>query len=865
MTQPKKQVHMICQAHLDPVWLWPWEDGLTETLSTFRIACDFCDQVKGFVFCHNEAILYQWVEEHDPALLKRIQKLVKAGRWHIAGGSWLQPDLNVPSGESHIRQFLFGKTYFQRVFGIEPTTAYNMDPFGQPEGYAQILAGCGFDSYIFCRPNPAQWELPTSSFRWRDRSGSEVIARRSDDHYLTQHNAYAKFKQALTNYKDEPQTMVLWGIGNHGGGPSREDLQEIKRFSKDHPQYEMIHSTPEAFFAPVAKQRETLPVIVGELQNCFRGCYTSMHRIKQAHRACESLMASTERMATMAWWQGKDEYPQADLEDAWKDILFGEFHDILPGSGTAEVEQDAHARFGHCVELLRRLRVKAFLRLLQDEKKALGETTPIFVWNPHSFPIQTDFECEFTFSNAMAKYGEAQIDLHDGHTGKNIPLQREQTVSPFPLDFRVKVVVPMLLEPFQMRRLDATWTKRKKPVIWKAPRVPKEHLTFKGKVLRAKINTRTGLLDFLAPAGGRKSFLKPGALRLGAWADLDHAWDCGDPVTAKNKEAFNQGKTYWRKSRGTFRLATKTEAAEILSPPYLSPERTKGMSPVRIIEQGPVRTIVEAVFIMGRSAVVRRYILSVTQGWLEVHDRIFWNERDTMLKLEMPLAYDAAATVSEMPYSAVTREVSSVRAEHVDHVNQRWVAVTEAGDEGRYVAILNDGLHGHSIAKNTLYTSVLRSPVYASPGINAKLDTECVRHWPRQDQGEHEARYRIVVGQEFNEKSVSREAQAMNIPPAWLIHHPTSSKASKPAKPFIRVSPASVSVAAVKKTETGRGLVVRLWNQSSKKVTATVTLGDVAGTTKITIGPQALKTLVLQRQGSQLKVQETNLIEAPVD
>jgi len=123
-----KTVHLVCNAHLDPVWLWEWQEGAAEAMSTFRVAADFCEEFDAFVFNHNEAILYRWVEQYEPALFRRIQRLVRRKRWHIMGGWYLQPDCNMPSGESFVRQILMGRDYFSRKFGVRPTTAINFEP-----------------------------------------------------------------------------------------------------------------------------------------------------------------------------------------------------------------------------------------------------------------------------------------------------------------------------------------------------------------------------------------------------------------------------------------------------------------------------------------------------------------------------------------------------------------------------------------------------------------------------------------------------------------------------------------------------------------------------------------------------------------
>ena len=155
-----KKIDLLCNAHLDPVWLWEWEEGAAEAISTFRVAADLCEQYDNFVFNHNEALLYRWVEEYEPALFARIQRLVQEGKWHIMGGWYLQPDCNMPSGESFVRQILVGRRYFQDKFDVQPTTAINFDPFGHTRGLVQIMAKSGYDSYIFCRPSQQDCPLP---------------------------------------------------------------------------------------------------------------------------------------------------------------------------------------------------------------------------------------------------------------------------------------------------------------------------------------------------------------------------------------------------------------------------------------------------------------------------------------------------------------------------------------------------------------------------------------------------------------------------------------------------------------------------------------------------------------------------------
>lgn len=871
--QARKRVHLICNAHLDPAWRWQWEDGLTEALSTFRVACEFCETVKGFVFCHNESLLYEWIEEHDPRLFERIRRLVRAGRWHIAGGAYLQPDLNGPSGESHIRQFLIGRNYFRRAFGAEPTTAYNFDSFGQPEGLPQILAGCGFNSYIFCRPSKHTYELPYEPFRWRDRSGNEVLVRRGDGHYVTANNLYAKFEGWLPRFKDEPVSMMLWGIGNHGGGPSRTELSEARRFAKDYPEYSLLHSTPEAFFREVRRLSKRLPVRIGEMQNCYPGCYVSMCRIKRAHRQCENLIAATERMAAMAWWMGRSEYPSKDLDSAWKDLLFGEFHDILPGSGIEPVERDALALFGHCSETLRRCKARLFLSLLEDEPPAQPEKTPIFVWNPHSFPVSTDLECEYHFSNLLSVPNGADIALCDARDGRRMTFQQEATTAPPPSGCRIRLAVPIRLGPFEKRRIEGSWKQLKsKPAAWKTPPLSRKYLALKSGFLKIVLNPRTGLVDFAGPAGARSSFVKEGALCPTVWPDYDHAWTCGDGATGDIAEGkTNLWGTPWGAPRSVFRLATRREASEIGAPGAMRHARGggAGIPPLRVIEHGPVRTIVEALFVTGASCIVRYYILSRTQAWFEVRDRILWNEPDAMLKIELPAAFRVANAIAETPYSAIVRPVTG---EHREWPNQRWVAITEGQSmertNGKFIAVLNETSTGHSVGGNALYVSVLRSPAYSSFGLDPRQDTHRNRYWPRMDLGQHEVRYRLMFGQNFRELAVSRASQVMNIPPEWIVFHPggegRQSESATYDAPVVSVSARNVLVVAIKKEEGGSRLVVRLWEQSGRTTRARLKVQGVSGEAMTVVPAWGLKTLLLSRTVGRLVWREANLIERAV-
>lgn len=382
----KKNLHLICNAHIDPVWLWEIGEGIAETLSTFRVAADFCEDYDGFVFCHNEAMLYEWVEKNDPALFKRIQKLVAAKKWHIMGGWYIQPDCNMPSGESFVRQILHGRYYFMEKFGAEPKTAINFDAFGHSRGLVAIMKKAGFDSYIFCRPEPDMIDLPAEDFNWVGFDGSKIACHRAFNSYESHRGeADEKIKGYMEKNRGKKVGLLLWGIGNHGGGPSRIDYEKIKKLDEEEKEFSLIHSTPEAYFDELQKTGDMLPDYSGLMNPRYTGCYTTMSRIKMLHRKLENELYMTEKMAAHASLAGLCDYPAEKIASATKDLLFLEFHDILPGSAIEPVEKYASNLAGHGLSELNDIKLTSFLALCRDKKKAEDGTIPVFVYNPHPF------------------------------------------------------------------------------------------------------------------------------------------------------------------------------------------------------------------------------------------------------------------------------------------------------------------------------------------------------------------------------------------------------------------------------------------------------------------------------------------------
>ena len=858
-----KKIHMVCNAHLDPVWLWHWEDGVTEALSTYHIAADFCDEYPDFVFNHNESLLYAFVQKYDVDLHKRIKALVKRGQWKIAGGAYLQPDVNGTSGESHIRQFLFGLKYFKGEFKQRPRTAYNFDPFGHSEGFQQILQECGFSAYIFCRPDYGTYELPVGSFRWKDRSGSEVVARRSDDGYNSRPEDQEKQLGKWTeHYKDEEETMLLWGIGNHGGGPSLETYCQIESFFKKNKLLELVHSSPDDFFKKILKNKDSLPQVQGEIQNSFPGCYTSMSRVKRAHRDCEGLMATAERLAALAWWFDATPYPQKSLESAWKDILFCEFHDILPGSGVPIVETDTLTMMGRCTEILRRSRFDSIMHVLQGEPAPKGKEVPVFIINPHGFALKSIVEFELQLDQLLVWQENVSINLKKGN--RNVAFQRISQENNLGTSWRVRLAVHVDLKPFEILRLDASYNTKKEDAHT-LPSTNTKTLKIKGENITWQISPKTGLIEQVLQKGSKESLVKKNSFRPVVFQDHDHSWTTADPQQMEGPYCWAQAPR-WKKVTAAFKLATKKQMQEIspLACDKWSKKAQNSALPVRIIEDGDVCTVVEAAFTLEHSVLVRHYVIDRKFDTLEIRDRVFYRHKDHMLKLEVPLNFKVNTTNSESLYSAQERTPTK---DFTEQPNQRWVAVQGANN---FMSVANTGSFAHNLTKNRLYLNVMRSPAYASFGMKENNRFTDNRFRPRQDQGEHLMSYLIRFGDgdgkgQFNEMQASHDAGVLNASPWYQVYYPRSKKKKRSqlmtAGALIAISAKNVEIVAVKKAEKSESLIIRVLEHAGKKTTFTLHIKGSSKSPSLTLMPYQLATYAIQKNKNRITISEVNAVE----
>jgi alpha-mannosidase len=818
-------IHLVCNAHLDPVWLWEWEEGAAEALATFRTAAAICDEHPALIFNHNEALLYAWIDEYSPELAERISALIAAGQWHVMGGWYLQPDCNLPGGESLVRQVLYGRRYFQQRFGVRPTTAVNLDPFGHSRGLVQILAKSGFDSYLVCRPLPHEMALPDGPFTWVGYDGSTVMAVRPWGHYESgRGEAAVKVERLLTEGPALPCQLLLWGIGNHGGGPSRADAAALDALIAES-SGAIRHSTPEAYFQEVRARGEALPSVATDLWPCMPGVYTTQARVKAAHRALESSLWLAERMAALAWWQGVTAYPTEELAEATRGLLFSQFHDALPGTGIARVEAQILRRLAYGQELVDRAKARAFFALAAAQVPAApAGSIPILVYNPHPYPVQQVVECEISLADVTLAKTFTPIAVTCN--GASVLAQVEQHLANHALDWRKRVVLQAELPPASMTRFDC-WPQAPLPAK-PAPVLEPEDgmLRVTTARLEVAINTATGLVDRYRVDG--VDLLAPGACRPIVLRDTPDPWGMGV-------------RRFGGRAR-PFRLLSPRQAAMAAGQPGT-------LAPVRVIEDGPVRVVIEALFGWGCSTIRQHYLISRLDSTLALELVVNWQETDRMLKLALPTAVPPEACVGQAVYGVAPLPPNGEEA-----VAQRWAAAMWSEYA---LTCLRDGGYGID-ATDGLRLTLLRSPAYTAMPFSDRPMLPADRHVPRIDQGEHTVRCVLNGGPRAARlAAIEREAQAWHEAPMALYAFPSGG--GEPVAPLMMLDDPAVVLSTVKRAEEGDALIVRLFEPTGTPRATTLTLDSQR--IPVTLGAFEIVTLRIERSG---QVATVNLLEEPV-
>ncbi|MCK6622569.1 MAG: alpha-mannosidase [Calditrichaceae bacterium] len=801
----KPRLHLICNAHLDPVWQWRWEEGCAEALSTFRTAAQILREHDQLIFNHNEAILYRWVQKYDPALFREIQKLVDEGRWFISGGWHLQPDLNLPGAESLIRHILEGRTFFKEFFGAEPKVAYNFDSFGHSGGLPQILNLTGYKMYAHLRPQHPDLILPADLYRWRGVDGSEVLGYRIAVglYHTERDNIELRLREgtelALKLNRDVP---VFWGLGNHGGGATREDLAKIDDFVRRETRVEIVHSTPERFYEAVKAAGQNAPLVEGGLQRVFTGCYTSLSRIKRRAQKSLHRLVQTEALCAAAWWLKDAEYPGEMLAETWRDHLFNDFHDILPGTCTETAEQDALDLYGRAAENIRRLRLGAAVAFNRGAARPAAIPVTVMNANPACTRVPVEVECMFDYRPPWT--GQWRLRVFDA-AGNEIPSQTEQPEALLPFhDWRRKMVFYADL-----------------PGVGAA-----NYFIERFEGVRNNEAAEAALAHRFDPVSGLISELEAGESRQCLAGLLLQPLVVNDPGDAWGTDQWS-----YREVIGKFELEPGSW---------------------QMLQQGPIRAITEAVFAYQQSRIVFHTIAYSRWPVLEFHLRIHWNEKEKRLKLAVPTRFKTGEILCEVPGGIIPRP-----ADGQEHVHGRWCLVRgQINGRDTALAVVNNGQQGLDFLDGEIRLSVLRSAAYCH---EQGLQLAKYPYRKYMDQGVHDIRLLVTAGDaETVRQTVSGLAEWLNAPPLALAHLPVGSfqadSASSAAsfegrKEFLTITPSNIRLLACKRSHDGEALILRLQETGGRETAAEIRFYQPDLKIMLTLKPLEIKTLGVEKSG----------------
>ena len=767
-----KKIHLICNSHLDPVWMWDWEEGLGESISTFHQAELFCREFD-FVFNHNEAVLYEFIEEHDPELFARIREQVKAGKWHIMGGWYLQPDCNMPSGEAFVRQIGLGRRYFAEKFGARPTTAVNFDSFGHSVGLVQILKKCGYDSYICCRPNPGMMELPRD-FWWVGKDGSRVKVTRTTDENLYCSGFGTAKKEIIrkaSDYTEDEVGVALWGVGNHGGLPSRQDLQDVTALIAES-DYPMIHSTPEQYFADLEPKTEFRK----SMQPCLIGCYTAMQSIKMKHIELENKLFSTEKLCSYAALNGLYRKNDAAFLEAEKALAALEFHDIYSGTCAADGEKSSLRKADYALELLQKEWNKAFFVVCGKHQKAEIGEFPVFIFNSQPYARETVCETEYLMPKPVISDTE-QYTVSVYQNGKKIPSQCIKELSNIHYDRRKRIAYRCTLPAMGEARVD--FKVEVEPKQFLAPTTGDE-IVFSDSIKTIRISRKTGLMESYVVNG--KEMLSGGAFQPVMYEDNADPWGWDMAHIGENPTSF----VLCDGSAGPFQNLTN----------------------VNIIEDGDILTEVESFFWLGSSYVRISYKMYKDMPYTDITADVFWNEQQKALKLKVPAAFDGPF-IGQIPFGTDTFEKDG--NEITAH---RFVGFRD----GQQALILyNNCTYGFCAQGNDLYATLLRGAAYCAHPIGDRILIDPNRFTPTIEQGRHSFRFRLSYDPM---ERLENLAQEFVNTPFSLNFFPHG--ADDLAKPVLELSDPAISLSAFYQTEDG--YILRLVNNNENSMGTELTL-----------------------------------------
>ncbi|MBE3102259.1 MAG: alpha-mannosidase, partial [Firmicutes bacterium] len=766
-----KKLYMIGNAHIDPVWLWRWQEGFQEVKATFRSALDRMNENPDFKFTSSSSIFYEWVENSNPAMFDEIKKRVAEGRWEITGGWVIEPDCNIPSGESFVRQGLYGQRYFKEKFNKTAITGYNIDSFGHNGSLPQILKKSGLDNYVFMRPMPNEKGIPNRVFWWVSNDGSRVLTYRIPYEYCTGgKDLETNLNRLKTEIKeDENELMFFYGVGNHGGGPTKANIKSIEELNAVVDNPKLVFSTTEEFFDSIRKDNKEYPVVQDDLQHHASGCYSVHSGIKKWNRRSENMLITAEKFSTIASIVKNQPYPK-DFERAWKRVLFNQFHDILAGTSLISAYEDTRNMHGEALSIAETNLNYAIQSISWDiDIEEDEDMRPIVVFNPHSWAGKMVCELE---ARGLSNDNYKLID-DQGSIVLSQRIQSETVTG----QSRLLFVAELPSMGYRVYRLYLN-----QDDIQQSVNVRVENNTLENNRLKIEINPDTGnVKSFYDKQCDLEIFRREGA-RLVVIEDKSDTWSHN--VFKFDKEICNMKPIY-----------------------------------IRIMEEGPVRSVLRVRYKYNDSYVNQDFRMYRDLDYVEVKVDVDWREPLTMLKVKFPVSFDSGKPTYEIPYGYIEKTVNGE-----EEAGQNWIDFS-----GKHIkksvmyglAIANDAKYSYAFDVDEMGITILKNSVFAhhDPAkLNPKLEYTYVDH------GIQSFTYAMLPHEGSWENSdIIRVAQELNQRPSIIIE--TYHKGGLPqVNSFVSVNNKQVIVSVVKEAEDKDGIVIRAYETLKQPVDVEISL-----------------------------------------
>jgi len=798
---------MIGHALIDPVWRWNRTEGVAEVLSTFRSAIDRLREFPETAFIASSAQFYEWVLQTDPALFADIQGMVQAGRWNLVGGWWVEADVNIPDGESLVRQGLYGQRFFQRHFGRKARCGFSPDTFGHPHTLPQILAGQDLPVYFFMRPDSLEKPgLPGLIFRWQSPDGAEILAFRILQSYNADESELEPRLAAFAGY-DDLSYPVFYGVGNHGGGPTKATIKKIQDLMQTHPNIRF--SSLDAYVREIERLGCTWPLVMDELHNHSRGCYSAHSGIKlQLHRA-ENALLTAEKMQ----WICAQSLPGAPvrlLTAAWEKVLFNQFHDILCGTSIESAYDDSCADLAaaeneaaECVSLVCRRVVQT---IATDAFPP--QASPFVLFNPHAFSVHEWTEVEM--QRPLCSERPALLDS----AGDEIPYQEIPTAAVHVPD-RIRLLFRASLPPMGYRTWAVDFNRTAAP---SRSGVSCVDGVLQNDILAVTFNPSTGFIESLYDKNlGREYLSGPAAAAL-VLEDRDDTW-------------------------GHQTLAYDQVIGCFEQPQFI------------VLEKGPERCRLQISWRYADSRLVQRFSLTRDSRHIDVRVRLHWGEAHKMLKLSFATVMcDGVATFSA-PFGFIARPMNGE-----EQPGQGWVDISGRDQQGAFgFSLLSEGKYGYSVLPGEIRLTVLHSPIWSHhhPLLFSPEDG-----YEPMEQGMHTFHYRMIAHEgDWRDAGIPNQALAFAQTPVLVPTHRHSG--SLPAScSTVQIDAANVAVVAIKPAENGEGFILRCLETNGKETNARLYLPTIGRETDVHFRPGELKTFFIPVQATQA-ITEVNLLEEP--